>query len=79
MRKKYTYVLEAFDDIKLAVSRLEQDIADIWESIKNDNPERVGFEATNARAIAQSLRTYATILYCELSKLEYIGVKHGEQ
>ncbi len=40
MRKKYTYILESMDEIKLAISRLEQDVADIWKSIKSDNYEK---------------------------------------
>ena len=80
MRKKYTYILEAMDEIKLSVSRLEQDIADIWESIKADNAERVEFEASNARNVAMTLRTAATMLYCDLAKLEGVsGAKHDEQ
>lgn len=83
MRKKYTYILEAMDEIKLSVARLEQDVADIWQSIKNDNFERAGFEASNARAVAMHLRTTATMLYCDLTKMENVAVakvkKNDEQ
>lgn len=73
MRKKYTYILESMDEIKLAISRLEQDIADIWKSIKNDNFEKAEFEAGTARPIALELQRSAFNLYLELTKLEGVG------
>lgn len=76
MRKKYTYILESMDEIKLAISRLEQDVADIWKSIKNDNYEKAEFEAGTARPIALELSHSAFNLYLDLMKLEGVsGVK----
>lgn len=73
MRKKFTYILESMDEIKLAISRLEQDVADIWKSIKNDNFEKAEFEAGTARPIALELQRSAFNLYLELTKLEGVG------
>ena len=77
MRKKYTYILESMDEIKLSIARLEQDVTDIWESIKAGNYERAGVESSNARAVAQSLKTSATMLYCELVKMEHLAAGKG--
>ena len=73
MRKKYTYILESMDEIKLALSRLETDVADIWKSIKSDNFEKAEFEAGTARPIALELQRSAFNLYLELTKLEGVG------